>query len=135
MPTTRRKLPPLTLLAEPGCVPITKAQWFAYVRPTLEDGGGDLQTIGPWSLPVRFVAPCLTYHWGPFSSIVAVTLYGSRTLGALRQSGYHLEGRVSVLGRTTTGFTSSQLFRLPDGRLLDAGVIHARKPQPERGAA
>lgn len=123
MRTTPKRLPPLTL---PPDGIITKDQWRAYVSPTLEDTHGELETYGPWSLPVRYVAPCITYVRGEFSSIKSVTLYGPRTLSKLTQAGYHLEGRLSLLGRTTTGFTSSRLFKLPDGRLLETAVIHAR---------
>jgi hypothetical protein len=121
-----RYLPPLTLPAEPGCVPITEAQWIRYISPTLTDLRGDLQTVGPWHLPVRYIAPCLTYVWGEHSTIQSVTLYGPRTLLRLRESGYHLEGQLSLCGRTVSGFTSAEMFRLPDGRLLETSVIHAR---------
>lgn len=122
-------LSPLTLPAEPGCVPITEEQWLTYVShsSSLEDQRGDLEICGPWHLPVRFIAPCLTYTWGEHSSIQTVTLYGKRTLGRLKESGYCLEGSLSLGGQKVTGFTSSQLFRLPGGRLLESAVIHARR--------
>jgi hypothetical protein len=126
-PIQAMKLSPLTLAAEPGCVPITEEQWLAYVSDSLEDQHGSLETYGPWHLPVKFTAPCLTYEWGEYSSIQSVTLYGKRTLSKLKESGYRLEGRLSLGGQKVTGFTSSQLFKLPDGRLLDSGIIHARK--------
>lgn len=121
------KLSPLTLTAEPGCVPISEEQWLVYVSDSLDDQRGELETCGLWCLPVRFIAPCLTYVWGEHSSIQSVTLYGKRTMGKLKESGYCLEGSLSLNGSKTTGFTSSQLFRLPDGRLLESAVIHARK--------
>jgi hypothetical protein len=54
------------------------------------------------------------------------TSYGFRTLTGIRQGGYELEGRVSIGGRKYAAFTSSQLFELPDGRLIDIATIHAR---------
>ena len=36
-----------------------------------------------------------------------------------------LEGRVKVNGKAYRGFTSSQLFELPDGKLINAATIHA----------
>lgn len=123
------KLTPLTLAAEPGCVPITEAQWLAYVSQSLEDQNGEMKTYGSWQLPVRFIAPCLSYEWGDYSSIKSVTLYGKRTMGKLKESGYHLEGHLSVGGAKVSGFTSSQLFKLPNGRLLETATIHARVKQ------
>ena len=128
MPTTTRRLQPLIL---PGAYPvlITTEQWRDYIAPQLEDQRGELETHGRWSLPVRYVAPCMTIQWGPTpygSEILAVTLWGKRTMGKLKESGYQLEGKVSLGGRTISAFTSSQMFQLPDGRLLESAVIHAR---------
>ncbi len=120
------KLQPLTLAAEPGCVPITEEQWLAYISDSLEDQRGDMETYGPWSIPVRYTAPCLTYVFGEHSSIVSVTLYGKRTMSRPKESGYQLEGIVSLGGRKRTCFTSSQLFKLPGGKLLESATIHAR---------
>lgn len=41
------------------------------------------------------------------------------------QSGYELEGKVSVGGKKRSCFTSSQLFEI-DGETVDIGVIFAR---------
>lgn len=122
MPAT---LSPLTLPGASGCIPISEHAFLIYLAPTLADTRGELTTIGPWCLPVRYVAPCVSYIWGPHSAIVSVTLYGMRTLTALRESGYQLEGRVSIGGKKYRGFTSSQLWQLPDGRLLETATIHA----------
>jgi len=53
------------------------------------------------------------------------TAYGKRTLTNLRESGHQFEGQVSVNGRKVRGFTSSQLFELPDGKLINVATIHA----------
>jgi hypothetical protein len=49
----------------------------------------------------------------------------ARTLTNLRESGHQLEGQVSLGGRRFRGFTSSVLFELPDGKLIDVAVIFA----------
>lgn len=123
-----RHVPPLTL---PGGypVPITAEQWLQYIAPELENQRGDLETRGPWSLPVRYSAPCITLHWEktPYNTqVAAVTLWGRRTMRDLRESGYQLEGRLSLGGLTVSGYTGGQMFQLPDGALLEAEVIHVR---------
>lgn len=133
MPKTmqaNRSLPPLTLKGEAGAIPITAEQFKAYINPQLTDLRGDLLTVGPWHQPVSYRAPAILYTWedkGYGSSIIAVTLYGLRTMRSLRQSGYCLTGRLSIKGKTVKGFTSSQLWQLEDGRLIDTAVIHATK--------
>jgi hypothetical protein len=121
-------LPPLTL---PGGYPvtITAEQWQTYIAAELQDQRGDLETRGPWRLPVRFIAPCLTLHWehnGYCNNVVAVTLWGKRTMRNLRESGYQLEGRLSLRGKTVSGYTGGQMFQLPDGTLLETAAIHVR---------
>lgn len=117
----------LTLPAQSSAICITESQFREYISPEITDQHGDLETIGHWSIPVRFKAPAVSYTWGEYSTIKEVTLYGKRTLGNLKQSGYDLEGRVSVNGTKKRGFTSSQLWQLPDGRLIETSVIHVCK--------
>jgi hypothetical protein len=125
-----KQLPPLTLPAGGGgAVPITLQQWRDYVSPELADQRGELETVGPWRLPLRYSAPAVTVTWGPYSTMETITLYGRRTMHAPRESGYVLEGRASIGGRKLSCFTSSQLFQLPDGTLLETATIHCRKPE------
>ena len=125
-----KHLPPLTLPVDGGAVPITPQQWLDYISPELTDQRGELETWGAWHVPIRFSAPAVTVTWGPYSTMETVTLYGRRTMHAPRESGYHLEGRASIGGRKLSCFTSSQLFQLPDGTLLETATIHCRKPEP-----
>jgi hypothetical protein len=55
-----------------------------------------------------------------------VKVYGVRSLSRPRESGYRMEGRVSVGGESRRAFTSSQLF-LVDGRLVDVGILYVCK--------
>ena len=90
---------------------------------------GELKTYGPWSIPISYKALCMSMvnTYPDFPSITHSKIsYGIRTLTNLRQSGYELEGRVSINGKKYSAFTSSQLFELPDGKLIDVAVIHAR---------
>lgn len=114
----------LTIPAQSGAIQITEDQFREYISPEIMDQRGDLEAYGPWSIPVRYKAPAVSYTWGEYSTVKEVTLHGKRTLGDLKQSGYSLEGRVSVNGSKKRGFTSSQMWELPDGRLIETAVIH-----------
>lgn len=57
-------------------------------------------------------------------------LYGVRTMSRPKESGYNMEGRVSIAGKTHSAFTSSKLFERPDGSLVDVAVFVIRgKPK------
>jgi len=56
-----------------------------------------------------------------------ITIYGNRTLSNPKPGGYELEGRVSLQGKKHTAFTSSHLFDLENGHLIDVGIIFVRK--------
>jgi len=53
-------------------------------------------------------------------------VYGVRSMSRPKESGYVLEGRVSIGGETCSAFTSSHLFQRPDGSLVDVGVLVVR---------
>jgi hypothetical protein len=120
------KLAPLTLKAEAGAIPISESDFLAYLAPVIADHRGELVTIGGWSIPVSFTATAVSMTFGPMGRGDTIALYGPRTMGNLRECGYHLEGRVSIKGRKVSAFTSSQLWQLPDGRLIETAVIHCR---------
>lgn len=50
-------------------------------------------------------------------------IYGMRSLISPKESGYQMEGRVSIGGKKHRAFTSSKLFERPDGSLCDVGVL------------
>ncbi len=66
---------------------------------------------------------CLSYKSGPREKRHdGITVYGVRSMNAPRESGYNMEGRVSVGGKTIRAFTSSQLFWV-EGKLVDVAVL------------
>lgn len=65
-------------------------------------------------------------EFGEFSRMTWKQFYPVRTMSNPRQSGYEMEGVVSVGGRKSTCFTSSQMFELPCGKLVDVAVIFSR---------
>lgn len=125
-------LPPLTAPFDGGALVLTHEQWAQYMSPELEDQRGDLETMGPWQIPVRYKAPAVAITWEN-GFIRSYTLYGFRTLSNIQQSNYHLEGRVSVEGTKRKAYTSSVICRLPDGKLLETATINLNPlaKQPE----
>lgn len=112
-----------------GAIPITQEQAEQLFTPTEMAAGeqrGRLKTFGPWGIPVSYTALCTscTYDKYPIAH-GPLHIYGVRTMGSIHQSGYELEGRVSVNGKKYRAFTSSQLFELPNGNLVNAAIIHA----------
>jgi hypothetical protein len=67
-----------------------------------------------------------TGEFGEHSAMTWKQFYPMRTMSNPRQSGYDMEGVVSVGGRKSTCFTSSQMFELPCGKLVDVAVIFSR---------
>lgn len=119
---TKTKLTPLTLNCPGGAVPISEEQFREFVAPEFEDQHHDVEVRGPWQQPVKLQALAVSYTWsGNFAE--TITLYGKRSLCSLKESGYQLEGKVSINNVKLRGFTSGQLFELPDGRLIDVAVI------------
>lgn len=125
--TMAQLLPPLTAPFDGGALVLTHEQWAQYMSPELEDQRGDLETMGPWQIPVRFTAPAVSITWEK-GFIRAYTLYGPRTLSRPQQASYHLEGQVSVGGKKRKAYTSSVMCRLPDGKLLETATINLNPP-------
>jgi hypothetical protein len=130
--TTNTKAKSLTLKIPSGfyAVPITEDQWRQFMGSELEDRHCKMEAVGYWSVPVKYTAIAVSYTWKN-NFMDTITLYGERTMSSLKRCGYDMEGRVFVDGKKFRGFTSSQLFELPDGRLLDVAVIHVCAKEPE----
>lgn len=80
----------------------------------------EMETVGYWSTIQRCRAMAVDSNNYAF---------GVRSLQRPRSSGYELEGRVSIKGRTHRAFTSSILFARPsDGGLVDRAVLHVCTP-------
>ena len=75
-----------------------------------------------------------TGEFGEHSVMTWKQFYPVRTMSNPRQSGYDMEGTVSLGGVKSSCFTSSQLFELPCGNLVDVAVIFSRS-KVKRGAA
>ena len=117
-----------------GAIPATLEQLAALgFTPAEIDAGekrGTLETRGAWGTCSAYTAPVERAEFGDGDGYRYgkrwVEFYAPRRMSRPRQSGHELEGRVSLAGRKLSAFTASQLFQLPDGRLVDCAVIFAR---------
>lgn len=122
----------LTLKAGAGSTKISLDDALIFIGQEAIDAGtkhGEIQTRGPWSIITSYKALATTATWKPgptYDYVDEYTLHGDRVLSGVRESGYELEGYVSINGVRHSAFTSSILFELPDGKLIDVAVIHAR---------
>ena len=84
------------------------------------------ETWGCYGVTKSLKAIVETGEFGEHSVMTWKQFYPVRTMSNPRQSGYDMEGVVSIGGRKSTCFTSSQLFELPCGKLVDVAVIFSR---------
>ena len=131
---------PKVWLKPPCTLPITAEELVAFGVPPVAIAAGEFRgatkTVGMWCLPVSYRALCMSTIWGEnrtpcLSERMSETVYGMRTLTSPQQCGYELEGRVSLNGKRVRGFTSTQMFALPDGHLVNVAIIHACLDQPK----
>jgi len=94
---------PLTFQSKAGAIPVTDEQ----ARTFLSE------------------AATATWKEGPGYQIQdTLTIHGERSLDKAQESGYQLEGKVTLGGDRWRAFTSSQLFELPSGKLVDVAILH-----------
>ncbi len=107
-------------------------------RPQAKHTGGSW-TLAPndvWNIPD---VPISEVHFEirhtrfPFASVQGVTglamdgdgyVYGIRALTHCRESGYQIEGQVSIDGRKVRAFTSDALFQRADGSLVSVAKLY-----------
>ena len=101
---------------------------FGFTEEQVRSGEirGDLKSRGMWQIPVSYKALLETKVFDDtkgYTTVPSADIFGVGTLSKPKQSGYQLEGRVSLNGKKYRGFTSSQLFELPDGHLVAIATI------------
>ena len=134
-----KKLEPLTLKAGAGSTKIKLQDALIFIGAEAIEAGekrGETQTHGPWSIITRYTALATTATWKDigisYNVVDEYTLYGPQSLTNPKESGYNLEGYVSIQGAKRSAFTSSILFEIEEtGKLVDVAVIHARTPRPK----
>lgn len=82
----------------------------------------EIETYGVWGMPisVKGLAVSMDFKTG------AHTIYGYRTMYNVKQSGYDLEGHVSIKGKKYSCFTSNTIFRLENGKSVCVEIIFPR---------
>lgn len=100
---------------------------------------GEMVCRGPWSLISQYKALAMeqledsrdTSHYDagtPYRT--KAVLYGIRSLSHPRESGYCLEGTVSVNGQDHRAFTSSAMFEV-NGKLVDVAILYVCRKDKE----
>ena len=128
------KSAPIIRLENPpsGAIPATLEQLHAlgFTPEEIQAGEKRLESThsGPWSIcqSIRGIVERAEFLPETGGSKRWVEFYPARIMSKPRASGYDLEGQISLNGAKTSAFTSSQLFELPDGHLVDCGIIFAR---------
>jgi len=141
------KTQPIIDLQNPpaGAIPATEEQLTALGVTPAEIAAGekrfDMIHAGPWQIctSLAAVVECKDYQEGPhgLTKTARARFWPVRRMSRPKESGYQMEGTVSIAGRKIPAFTSSQLFELPDGRLVDVATLHLchRTPSGNRNLA
>lgn len=123
---------PLRLPYASGATHITDADALYYLGADALATGErrfETETRGPWSLISQCRGLAVTVERDAHGYVTHYIVYGDRALTSPREAGYRLEGRVSINGTKRTAFTSSTLFELPDGRLINVAVLYCRREE------
>lgn len=108
-----------------------------YIQAFRSDKYGSCWCVTPndiWNIPdnvgeIRFEYERLDTFHRPIVSIsgLAMTLsgkiFGMRKMHHPKESGYNLEGRVSISGKKYRAFTSSSMFEREDKSLINVAVL------------
>jgi len=79
---------------------------------------------GPWQI-CRSLRAIVEFTGRDESGRATVkAFYPARTMHAPRPCGYDMEGRIPFAGRKASAFTTSQVFELPDGKLVEVATLH-----------
>lgn len=95
---------------------------------TQDEIRGEVETRGVWHIVSSYRALCIANEYDKtsmFTKISSTTIFGKRRLSRPKDSGYHLEGYVSIGGKKYSAYTSSTLFEV-DGKLINVATINAR---------
>lgn len=83
--------------------------------PAESEVRGTLKTVGMWHVPVSYRTLAMDMHG---------RVFGMWTMNPVQQSGYDLEGRIKLEGKSYRAFTSSSMFMREDGTLCNVATVH-----------
>lgn len=100
---------------------------------------GELKTRMPWGMIESYRALAVrqekdsvdTVHYASSPYRTRATVFGMRRLSHPRESGYCLEGSVSVDGESHRAFTSSMLVYTEDKHLVDVAILYVCSKKSE----
>jgi hypothetical protein len=129
----------IILKAGAGCTPISlENALLLFGQSTIDAGELRLETkhYGPWSIILSCKGIAVTATWKDigitYNVVDEYTIHGFRTTNKVKESGYDLEGYVSVDGKKLSCFTSSILFEIEETKkLISVGCLHCRTPKKE----
>ena len=110
-------------------IPATESQLASLGITTEQITAGearfDMVTVGPWNVCLSITAIVEDAEYVANGAKRDVKrFYPARKCSNPKQMGYDMEGTISLNGVRRHVFTSSQLFELPDGRLIDVSTLH-----------
>ena len=120
----------MKVIKNPGfAIKLTKQEAIDLgISPTEVKQNGEMKTFGHWQIPVSYKALCISNKYDKskvYTQIEETVLYGLRTMSRPKQSGYCLEGYVSIKGKKYSSYTSRITFEV-DGLSIDVSTINAR---------
>lgn len=128
-----------------GSIPATEAQLLALGVAPEEIAAGEKRSdsthSGPWQIceSIAAVVEWKDYVEGEhgIATTARACFWPVRRMHRPRSSGYAMEGWISLGGKKVPAFTGSQLFELPDGRLVNVATLHLchRSPAGDRNIA
>lgn len=128
---------PITVPSPKSTLLVTNEQAIALfgadVVAAASDVRFEIETRGPWSIVSRVAGLAVEpIAWGGWDGKHATEwrIYGKRSLAKPHSCGYDMEGTVSIAGESRRAFTSSALFELPDGRLINCATLYVCRPEP-----
>lgn len=111
-----------------GAIPATEAQLAALgVTPAeIQAGEKRFQSThaGPWHTCTSISAIVEHSEFGEHSRVTRARYWPVRRMHRPNPEGYSQAGRVSLGGKKIHAFTSSQLFQLPCGKLVEVATLH-----------
>lgn len=128
---TRSSAQPVIDIVNPpaGAIPATNEQLLALGIPqsSIDAGRHSFETVTtyPWGVCHKLRAIVEFAEFGQFSRREWAKFYPMRSMSRPVEDGYCMRGYVSVGGKKCKAFTSSQLFELPCGKLVNVAVIFA----------
>jgi hypothetical protein len=122
-----KAIPIIVAASYSGSIPATLEQLAALgVTPAEIEAGEkrfEMETFGVWNAVSSVTAPVMRSTWSE-NRRTSAAIFPPRKAYSVKSSGYELEGRISLGGCRFAVFTSSVLFELPDGRLIECAVLH-----------